>query len=271
MKPQQFVIEQPFEVFEQGADRPDGFGRIVDTGHDRRADDQRNSASAEQPQIRNGPGVGHPRPPAMPAVVGQFQIAHPQTDQRQQLFDQLRRHGKVRLDGRRDPLGPAARQHFADKGGLEQRFAPGEGDPAARLLEIGHVAPQFPHQSVRRNLPSHKVHRPRRADRGAQPAGIAPFPVDADAALFRTQGPGPADRHAGPAGDTALRDPFELRLPPPGLGIVAPPAAEIAPFQKQRRPDARTVVNRHPLHLGDHARHCVLRHSFSYVLPSQFE
>ena len=92
--------------------------------------------------------------------------------------------------------------------------------------------------------------------RRATAAGDAFFAVDTVAAVVEDMGAMRADRRAVAALDALVGEKRQFRLRLAALRIVAPAAAQRAALQKNRRPDARSVMHRKSFYIDQSAFHC---------------
>ena len=92
--------------------------------------------------------------------------------------------------------------------------------------------------------------------RRATAAGDAFFAVDTVAAVVEDMGAMRADRRAVAALDALVGEKRQFRLRLAALRIVAPTAAQRTALQKNRRPDARSVMHRKAFYIDQSAFHC---------------
>ena len=167
------------------------------------------------------------------------------------------------------PLGSAGLERCQEKVDVStgcHRLAAGEGHTTAGLVVEDAVLVQLEHQGVDGVGPADHGARARGAGLGASAAAQASSGIGAIDGRVGTRGSGEAERtdlETGVTHNTAFGDDRQHRSKGPAFGVVAPGAAQGAPFEKDSGADPRTVVNGEALDVEDDS----CRHGCP-VLPS---
>ena len=174
--------------------------------------------------------------------VHHFQVHQEQVAGVGDAADDVRRCEERRVHGAVEAPAAQFGQQFQRVLGVQERFSTAQGDASAAVRHHAALLFDLGHQFFQGPFAAADFHRQGRAGVGAGAAYAAGPPGGADALRGELQRPLRAGLHAGGAADALGTLVQSLRTGRPAFGIVAPDAAERAPFQEEGGPDAGTVV-----------------------------
>ncbi len=187
--------------------------------------------------------VAHAGIAAVPHRVDQLEVVEEHVDVAAQALEGSPRRVAAGVEGGMQAALLGRPQEPHGERGLQQRLPARQGDPAARFLVERAVALHHVEDLLDRHRAPRDLARVGVALVGAGTAGLAAGPAGDGSAVHPHDGAVRAGLDAGPATDAALL--VVDHLGPGGLAlrIVAPPARQGAPLEKDGAPDAGTVVD----------------------------
>ena len=132
---------------------------------------------------------------------------------------------------------------------LRQRLAAGERHAAAGGFVKGAILEHLGEDFLDGGFASDNLQRPRVTPGRAFAADDAGLAVELVLAIFYFVGSLGTECHAGLAADALAGSEEDLAIWRPALRVMAPEAVQRTTFQKYRRADARTILDREPLDL----------------------